>query len=883
MSIPPVATYRLQFRNGMTFDRAAGIVPYLKRLGISHLYASPIFTAASGSTHGYDVVDYNEIDPAIGGEEGFVRLAAAVGREGMGLLLDIVPNHMAASLENRWWRSVLEFGSQSPFAAHFDIDWSRRLTLPILGRPYGEALAAGEFKIEADHKNGCLAFAYFDHLLPLSPASYRLFAERLGEEGEVLEELAGTAAVSRTDFHDAVRAWLSGEGAMHLADALETLARDISFIDRMHAEQPWRLCFWKEARRDLSYRRFFEITGLVGVRVEDEAVFDDVHRLVLSLVRAGKVDGLRVDHVDGLARPGSYLRRLRQEVGPDVWILVEKILGEDERLPAEWGRIGTTGYEFIAAAAQLLIDPEGLPLIERAYEAFIGKPICLADAARDAKLLMLRRNFAGELDALVAAARRIAVKLGLSDASEEKFREAIGELVVGFDVYRTYGEEGPLSPQDRAVLDGALAEAIPTKRAAPDTLSFIASLLAGEGIEADIRDEALRFRIRFQQLTGPIMAKAMEDTLFYRVNPLIALNEVGSTGAARPSVERFHEAMQERVGAAPGLLATATHDTKRGEDARARLYAIAETPAEWNAAVQRWSALNARLRQRIGGGSVPEPAVEWLLYQALAGTWPAFMRPDDREGLDGLAERFLPYVEKALREAKLRTDWLAVNDHYEKAVGAFAAALLDAENREFLDDFAATLSPLTEVGALNSLSQTLSKLTAPGVPDIYQGAEGLDLSLVDPDNRREVDFAKLAADLERGVEGREPGSAFLDGRFKQWMIASCLGWRRRHPALFTEGRYLPLGLEGPLARYHPAYLRDLDGQFALVVLQRLPIHRARAAAEPAETSLRLPRRCSGCHFHSVLTGAEFGGAEELPLETVLSGLPVAFAVSSGRA
>lgn len=878
MTIPRVATYRLQFRNGMTFDRAVDIVPYLRRLGISHLYASPVFTAVSGSTHGYDVTDHNEIDPAIGGQGGFERLCEALQCHRMGLVLDIVPNHMAASLENRWWSSVVEFGSASPYARHFDVDWSRKLTLPVLGRDYREVLAAGELSIRADAEAGCLALAYFDHPVPLHPATYAMVAGRLDRDhAAVVEALAGLRAGRTAGCHDA-RTLLAAH-AMQLRDPLGRLSADAAFIDGLHAEQPWRLMSWQCARRQLSYRRFFEVTGLVGVRVEDDAVFDDVHRLALSLVREGVVEGLRVDHVDGLAFPGAYLRRLRQEAGPGTWLMAEKILAAEERLPADLQRlgIGTTGYEFISAAANLLVDAEGAARLRTGYEDFIGRKADVAAELRAAKLLVLKRNFEGELRLLVAQAARIA-EAERRDFERGRMEDAIVELIVAFPIYRTYAEDGAMAPQDRAVLDGAVNAAAAFGAVEKGALGFLAGVLGGEA-SAD-PPLAASFRMRFQQLTGPIMAKAVEDTLFYRHNALIAFNEVGSSPeAVRLDVERFHRFMQERTGDRAGLLATATHDTKRGEDGRARLYALAEDPVGWSEAVRRWSALNARFRTAVGTAVVPEAEVEWLLYQSLAGIWPAVERPDEalRRELSG---RFLAYVEKALREAKLGTDWLAVNEPYEAAVLSFASRMLEPGNRDFLDDFGAALWPLVEAGAISSVSQTLAKVTGPGVPDIYQGAERLDLSLVDPDNRRPVDFdalAKMLADAD--PDELRTSEALVSGRFKQWMAARCLACRAEHERLFAEGRHVPLPVTGGPARHFVAYLRETETAAALIVFQRLPLQRLRWGAGGA-AFVHLPDGCyRGAAFRSALTGAQFRGAQQLDLQTILDGFPAGLAIA----
>jgi len=861
-----VATYRVQFRDGMTFDKAAEIVPYLKRLGISHLYASPIFTAVSGSTHGYDVTDHNEIDPAIGGETGFERLHQALRHAGMGLILDIVPNHMAASLENRWWRSVVEHGRRSPFAKHFDIDWSERLTLPILGKDFGDVLSAGELALRADMANGCLALAYFDDLIPLEPRTYGMVAGRIG--GDVADTLTVIAASARADdenWRNPLRELFDCDRG--LSESLEELSADIEFIAQLHEAQPWRLSFWKDARRHLSYRRFFEVTGLAGVRVEDDAVFDDVHRLTLDLVRSGKVDGLRIDHVDGLAFPGAYLNRLRAEVGPDVPIVVEKILGEGERLPAEWPVDGTTGYEFISALADLLVDSDGAEEMEREYRRFTRHEAEVAEDLREAKLLILRRNFEGELATLTKLAVEIA--RAREQAKEPSaIEEALIEIIVAFPVYRIYGETGRLNDADSAMLSSVAEAAAAGEQADASAIDLVTGLLSGTAGS----DKARRFRTKFQQLTGPVMAKAVEDTLFYRRNALIALNEVGGhPGKAVGSVERFHAAMVEDARRPPGLLTTATHDTKRGEDARARLHALAERPEVWGEAVKRWANMNAEYRHKVDGELVPAGAVEWLLYQALAGVWPADLDTRDKEALESLASRFLPYVEKALREAKQRTDWLDIDNEYEAAVKGYAHRLFDHANTVFLDDFAKTLQPFIHAGRINSLSQTFAKLTAPGIPDLYQGAEGWDFSLVDPDNRRPVGYRSLTGAIARD---RPP---VTDDGFKQWMIARCLAVRSEMPELFATGDHVPLEVSGSHAESVVAYLREAGGKTALCVLQRLPL--GAPARNDGDTRIHLPERYSGKAFRNVLTEENFTGVTSVATPEILRGLPVALATA----
>ena len=802
----PTATYRIQFRNGMTFDRACGLIPYLKTLGISHLYASPIFTAVNGSTHGYDVTDANDIDPALGGRAGFERLTERLAAAGMGLILDIVPNHMAASPENGWWRDVLAFGRQSAYAGHFDIDWSEPLTLPQLGQDFEAALAANELRIALDETHGNVAFAYFDTLLPLNPSSYGAIANRLDDP--VATRMAEAAAVtSGEDFARTMRDILfeGGDRAV-LRQKLEDISADRDFVKSLHEAQHWRLTHWKEAARHLSYRRFFEVTGLVGTRVENLSVFEDMHRLTIELVHHGKVQGLRIDHVDGLAEPKAYLDRLRDAVGPDTYIVVEKILGAGEVLPESWPVSGTTGYEFIAALSELFVDGGGLRLLDDAYRSLAGETGDLEEGRRLAKRLMVERNFAGETGRLAAIAAGI-----FPEINRDEIATALTELLIAFPVYRTYGDGGLLAWQDSAVLAATASQTmarLDDRRA----LDHVLRLLEGK-VDGDAAHE---FRIRFQQLSGPVMAKATEDTLFYRYNRLLAANEVGGEpGKAPDGPEGFHRRMAERARLQPhGLSASATHDTKRGEDARARLYALSEGADVFAQAVARWREMNRPWLTELPDGAAPEPNVEWMLYQALAGIWPEDF---DRGRTEELHERFTDYAVKAVREAKLHTGWIEQDAAYEDAVRAYAAALVSPENDAFLEDFERVLQPFIAAGYLNSLSQTLLKLTAPGIPDTYQGSEGFDFSLVDPDNRRPADHERLTAWLaEAGPIAKLQAAAL-----KQRIVAIGLQLRQRQSALFAKGDYLPLKVTGSRREHVLAFARVHKDNFAIVAAPRL--------------------------------------------------------------
>lgn len=828
MSIP-TSTYRIQFRNGMTFDRAAALVPYLKRLGISHLYASPVFTATSGSTHGYDVTDANEIDPTIGGREGFDRMAQALKAAGLGLILDIVPNHMAASLENPWWRDVIEHGEDSRYARHFDIDWSRRLTLPFLGDTFEAVLANDEISVQPDPKTGHPALAYFDNFYPLTPASWQ------GREAEVL---------ALTDKAD---------------------------IAALHDQQPWRLMSWRDAPRDLSYRRFFEITGLAGVRVEDDTVFDDTHRLILELVHSGAVDGLRVDHVDGLADPQAYLARLRETAGPECYITVEKILGKGEHIPEDWPISGTTGYEFIAALSDVLVDDDKLDALRQAYDEAVGKPVDMKAELRAAKLLMVDRNFEGEFTTLLRLAMDIAATQHRT-LDETLVRAALRELLVAFPVYRTYGTASGLPQASQQLLQKVVAR-VKNSGYAPDTeaLDFVAAILASD------EPAAATFRTRFQQLTGPLMAKSVEDTLFFRQHMDLALNEVGAEPLPRVfSLDRFHAEMKTRLERQPDALSgTSTHDTKRGEDARARLYSLTEAPDDWAAHVVRWHQMNDSKVTVLFDGPTPKPELAWMLYQALAGVWPVTLTPQDTAGLQALEERFIPFVEKALREAKLRTDWADSNDVYETVVLDYARHLLSPDNQAFLEDFYQTLQPFVRAGLVNSLTQTVIKLTAPGVPDIYQGSETLNFSLVDPDNRREPDFAALEQHLFSDDEPVPTSEAdWMSGALKQQVITHVLHYRQRKPDLFRRGDYVPLAATGDNADHLIAFARQQGNDALIVIAPRLvlPMQQASDALTTPQrwpqTAVTLPAALANRRYRDLLTGEEVVLTDQIHLENV---------------
>jgi len=846
----PCATYRLQFREGMTFERAAEIVPYLAELGISHLYASPIFTAAPGSTHGYDVANHQELDPTLGGEEGFSLLAEALKGHGIGLLLDIVPNHMAVSTANPWWRDVLKHGRQSAYASHFDIDWNApKLLLPVLGEPYGEALADGKLQLRMDEETGEPVFGYYDLSLPLSPDSLSLLPDSDPDDPAAF-------------------------GLM-----LERTSDDKDFLHQLHEAQCWRLAYWRLAREALTYRRFFEIADLIGVRVEDPAVFADVHKLPLRLVKEGIVDGLRIDHIDGLADPKAYLAELRKASGLN-YVLVEKILAPDEDLRGEWHCAGTTGYEVARLITALQVESSHRDAMNKGWTGFTGNDAQFTSQVLAAKRRILTINLAGELDGLVRIAEAIASEdVATRDFGRDALRLAIVELASAMPVYRSYIDGDGASDEDRQVIEKAVSRVERGREVEDDrVIAFIASLLLEPTGGSSTR---ARFVTRFQQTTGPLMAKAVEDTVFYQFNRLIALNEVG----AEPDEfgldpEVFHAAMIKRAEIWPhALSATATHDTKRGEDARARLAVISEMPQEWAAAVTRWHEAAEDLCTNLPRGPAPTPGTEWLFYQALAGAWPADLSLQDEAGLQELADRLSAFMTKALREAKRQTSWTDQNEPYEKAVEDYVRGAFAPERRSFLREVRAIIATIEPAGIINSLSQLVMKLTLPGIPDIYQGCELFDYSMVDPDNRRAVDFdlrRKLLHEV-RDMPATEAMERWREGLPKLWLLHRLLRLRRAHEGIFAHGDYEPVEITGDENMHAIAYARVLEGRRVVVAVPRLVLRHCEPGRPSwissafGRTMLQLP---SGSGRYRTLTG-QVVEEREIPLSMLWRELPVA--------
>ncbi|MBO0661296.1 malto-oligosyltrehalose synthase [Jiella sp. MQZ9-1] len=837
MSRSLVATYRLQFRDGMDFSTAAELAPYFKTLGVSHLYAAPIFAASEGSTHGYDVTDYNALDESLGGVAGFTRMSDALSSADLGLILDFVPNHMGVSPANHWWEDVLRWGSESRYAQTFDIAWeAEKILVPVLGKPYGEALAAGDLSVRLDARAAALRFDAAGYRLPIDPRTYGFVFGRLDhpEKDRLVRRFSVAVPAEADDLAERFLEHLQEPGfCVALDGAIAAFNADHDALHELHEAQAWRLAWWRTAREKLTYRRFFEIADLIGVRQESRRVFRESHQLIIRLARERRLDGIRIDHVDGLADPKGYLEQLRQafqSVRRSPSIHVEKILTGDERLRSAWEIEGTTGYEFITALAGLYVDARREVAMTEAYQAFVGEESDLRAMIRSQKRSIFQRNLAGELAALTHLALSVAARgLATRDLGPDTMARAIVEVAAALPVYRTYVSVDGVPRRDIAIIDETVDLAMTSREVeADEPIQFIGRLLKLDFDDgADIAG-ALDFTRRFQQTTGAVMAKAVEDTVFYRYNRLIALNEVGGEPDHYGSdVERFHEAMAIRSEDQPeGLLATSTHDTKRGEDARARLYTLSEAPERWAEGVAGFADMLGKYRVEIEPGLVsPDPETEWGLYQSLLGVLPADFDPSDAAARAEIADRLAAYAEKAVREAKRWTSWTAPAEPYETALAAFVAAMLaGGDEASFIATFWRTAQPYVAAGALNSLSQTVIKLCAPGVPDIYQGTEFHDFSLVDPDNRRPVDFETRAAAIEAGRTTVESLADWRSGALKARILAGGLRLRGAMPEFFATADYLPLEVKGPRADHLVAFARrDQSGRAVVVIAPRLTL------------------------------------------------------------
>lgn len=958
----PTSTYRIQFSLGFRFVDARELIPYLHELGISDLYASPRFRARRGSSHGYDVADPFRVNSELGTDLEFEELAERLKLYRMGLLLDIVPNHMAASSDNRWWLDVLENGPSSRFASYFDIDWhpsvtkaaflkEQRILLPILGDLFGNVLENQELTLKQDEDG--FFIRYFDNRLPLDPKTYPLILEpalkalaaALGaghsacsEMSRLIGKIELLPSRNSTDAEDVEKRrkqigpikselWRmrqahpetekSLDETLHAFNGAKGTSESFDRLDSLLSRQAYRLAFWKLAAEEINYRRFFDISELVGLRVEDPQVFDASHAQIVQLIKDGKVTGLRVDHVDGLYDPVVYLCRLQsaahgsKSAAPAetacnngtqrFFVVVEKVLTPGETLRKEWPVSGTTGYDFLNLANGLFIQPEGLQALQRISSRFAGLREEFPEVTYKSRKQVLQELFAGEVNTLAQALGRLAAHdRRACDVPLSELRQAIIEVTACLPVYRTYIRSAEVPESDRRIIEDALqlaARRAPRNVVGPPAFAFLRSVLLLERAASDTAAPShLEFVMNWQQLTGAVMAKGVEDTAFYRYFTLISLNEVGGNpGGCATSLEEFHSAMQFRQENMPCTLnATSTHDTKRSEDFRARVNVLSEFHERWRKALKTWHGWNYTADHSGSAGLAPDPNDEILFYQTLLGAWPVH-----EEEIPAFRDRLRDYMLKAVREAKVHTSWLDPNTVYEGRI-SHLVELLDRppDENSFLRDcrrFQATLAPF---GALNSLAQVLLKITAPGVPDFYQGSELWDFSLVDPDNRRPVDFKHRVEVLE---ESRRAASANLpelilellanwpDGRIKFFVTDRALDFRMANPDLFVKGEYIPVEVRGTRKNHICVFARRLEGVWSLTVVPRLVTQFTPAGTFPLGsqawkgTYLLMPRSFPK-DWVDVLTGNVRGAISKnrmrvLYLRDVLGSFPLALLTS----
>lgn len=932
-SIPvPRATYRLQFNGEFGFKQGAGLADYLARLGVSHLYASPYMKARPGSTHGYDIVDHNEINPEIGSLRDFDDLVETLRRHGLSQILDFVPNHMGVGgADNLWWLGVLEWGPDSPFAGYFDIEWDPerrylqgKVLVPFLGDQYGAVLADGGLELRFDAQTGSFSvWAYGTHRLPVCPRHY---AAILGDRHPELERLGdafnGLAyhhpqEIRRADELKAELAVLVASDPEVRSAVDEAVARfagrqgepeSWQRLDALIAKQFWRAAYFRVAADDINYRRFFNINELAGLRMEQPELFEVAHCFAFGLINDGTLEGLRIDHIDGLLDPAGYCRRLKEKAGRPFYLVVEKILARHEKLREDWEIEGTTGYEFANLVGGLFVDPACEEAFSRLYAGFTGRGEPFEEVVRNCKIRIMETEMASELNVLAREAARIARSNPRTcDFTVNLLHTALKEVVARFPVYRTYVDDAGATETDRRDIDWAVAQARKTAGAMDRSVfDFVHALLTGDLVAGPrsgySRSQALRFAMKLQQYSGPVMAKGLEDTAFYRYNRLVALNEVGGhPDHFGTSVAAFHHLNLERRQSWPhAMLGTSTHDTKRGEDTRARLYALSEMPEEWERQITAWSRIVRARRGDIDGSAAPDRNDEYLLYQLLLGAWPAGLTGiEDPAELDpdevaDLAGRIEGAMIKSVREAKVHSTWAAPDVAYEDAVKSFVRDCLDLSRRNpFLESFLPFQARLAGLGILNSLSQTLIKLTVPGVPDIYQGAELWDLSLVDPDNRRPVDYGARRRLLERveaiGDDGADEFKRLLadwkDGAVKLALVHRTLRLRARHPDLFAQGSYEGLEVRGALSQNVVAYARSLGGTAVVVAVPRLT---AALGANPDWSGCRvlLPAGLPVEGWRNALTGRKLeghagGDGTFLAAGDLFADFPVALLVREG--
>lgn len=907
---PLRATLRLQFHKGFTLEQAVPLVPYFARLGISHIYASPLLAARAGSMHGYDVVDPTQVNPELGGEPALRRLVSTLREHNMGLILDIVSNHMAVGgNDNPWWLDLLEWGRLSPYGEFFDIQWHSpdplmegQLLLPFLGSDYGVALQEGTLKLKFNAQAGSFYVEHYDHHFPICPNNYG----ELLKSDDALKSLADRFSTLsyQTDAHSL---------AMPLKEELRQLASDPHVLQaiennlaqydstreegfhKLHElleRQSYRLASWRTAADDINWRRFFDINELGGLRVERPAVFEATHGKIFQLTEEGLVDGLRIDHIDGLADPRGYCRKLRRRLdhlapGRHLPIYVEKILGEGETLRRDWSVDGTTGYEFMNQLSLLQHDPDGEQVLGELWQRRTERPAAFIEEAQLARQQILNGSLASDFESVAQALHQVARDdLMTRDLTLGAIRRVLHALIVHFPVYRTYISAMGRSEQDEAIFQHAMDGARQALSEADwPVLDSVAGWLGGTPWRRKPRGRSRKILkhacVRFQQLTSPAAAKAVEDTALYRSAVLLSRNDVGyNTEQFSAPVSEFHEVNQRRMAEFPdNLLATATHDHKRGEDTRARLAVLSERSHWYADQVELWRALARPVRIE---DEAPSAADELILYQALLGSWPLDLRDDDEAGFADYAKRIWQWQQKALREAKLQSSWSAPNEAYENAAQAFTEKLLTGEEGQLLRAaLSKTVNSIAAAGALNGLAQTLLRMTVPGVPDLYQGNEYWDFSLVDPDNRRPVDYAAREQSLQASVPPAELLKNWRDGRIKQALISVVLNLRKDHSELLRRGDYQPLQVLGSQAHNVLAFAREHEGVRAIVVVPVRCATLLENSAIPQVDALRwgdtrvvLPSAASNANLKGLFDSSVVTQNRELNVSEALGDVPV---------
>ncbi len=950
----PLATYRLQLNGGFTFTDAAALVPYLAELGVSHLYASPYLKARPGSTHGYDIIDHLALNPEVGSEAEHAALVRALHAHGLGHILDIVPNHMGImGADNRWWLDVLENGRSSRYAGFFDIDWqplqrelAGKVLVPVLGDQYGAVLERGELQLRFDAEAGEFSVYYYEHRFPIDPREYPAILSpgleqmraAAGETEDVpeLESLCAafghlpsrdsrdSAAIEERQRDKEIHKRHLARLCEHSAPIRRHIEARVEALNASHAEllasdglhtllerQAWRLAFWRVATDEINYRRFFDINDLAGLRTERAEVFETTHQLVLNMIERGDLDGLRIDHPDGLYDPAEYFSRLRAAVRErrpqsHCYIIAEKILAEYEHLPEDWPIEGTTGYDFAVLLNGLYVDPERKAQLDRSYRRFTGQSTDFVELLYEAKQLIMQTALASELAVLANQLNRLSESDPRTrDFTMNALREALREIAACFPVYRTYINATGASEADRRYLAWAVAQAKKRQTSGETSVyDFIHDALLlhlPEGPGRAARRLLVEFSMKFQQFSSPVMAKGMEDTAFYRYLPLASANEVGAE-PDRPitTPAAFHHQNIERLRRWPdSMLGSTTHDTKRSEDVRARINLISEVPKLWQRKLAQWARMNASRKTELDEGPAPSANHEYLLYQTLLGTWP--LAPPDAAGWDDYRARISAYLLKAAREGKRETSWITPNEAYEQALARFIDGILERrETNLFVEDFAEFQHSFAQAGMLNSLSQTLLKLTAPGVPDIYRGTELWDFSLVDPDNRRPVDYNARRHMLHRLRHSRQPRAVLTRqllahreaGWPKLYLLERMLHLRRQAPALFRRGEYIPLEVSGPYAEHVVAFARASADGCCVVVAPRL-LYRLTDGGRRlplgdvwAGTALQLPAGLP-INFRNVFSGRDVttlrqGDLRVLDVAAALDGFPVAALVFPPR-